>query len=126
MLFLLENNATTAEFFGEVVYQQNVKSKSKQQTLDIMQAQDFFRLLAEAGIRKKNNVHENLKTFLQLSPSFPDLIVLKSIKKTLEQMAENEEFMDAIRQDIMYGEDPAMEGMDDEEREAYLQEMAEM
>jgi len=26
----------------------------------------------------------------------------------------------------MYGEDPAMEGMDDEEREAYLQEMAEI
>ena len=74
-----------------------MKSKSKQQTLDIMKAQDFFRLLAEAGIRKKNNVHENLMTFLQLSPSFPDLIVLKSIKKTLEQMAENEEFMDAIR-----------------------------
>lgn len=39
-------------------------------------------------------------------------------------MAENEEFMDAIREDIMYGEDPAMEGMDAEEREAYMQEMA--
>jgi hypothetical protein len=26
--------------------------------------------------------------------------VLKSIRKTLEQMAENEEFMDAIREDI--------------------------
>jgi hypothetical protein len=51
-------------------------------------------------------------------------MVLKSIKKTLEQMAENEEFMDAIREDIMYGEDPAMEGMDAEEREAYMQEMA--
>jgi hypothetical protein len=28
-------------------------------------------------------------------------LVLKSIRKTLEQMAENEEFMDAIREDIM-------------------------
>jgi hypothetical protein len=61
-----------------------------------MKAEDFFRLLAEAGIRKKNNVHENLKNFLQLSPSFADLIVLKSVKKTLEQMADNEEFMNAI------------------------------
>lgn len=41
-------------------------------------------------------------------------------------MAENEEFMDAIREDIMYGEDPAMEGMDAEEREAYMQEMNEL
>lgn len=82
--------------------------------------------MSERGIRKKNNEHTNLKNFLQLSPSFPELIVLKSIKKTLEQMAENEEFMDAIREDIMYGEDPAMEGMDADEREAYMQEMQEL
>ncbi len=123
MLYLLENNMTTAEFFRAVVYEQNVKSKTKQQTLDIMRAEDFFRVLHEKGIRKKNNEHANLKVFLQLSPSFPDLLVLKSIKKTLEQMAENEEFMDAIREDIMYGDDPALEGMDAQEREAYLEEM---
>jgi hypothetical protein len=124
MLYLLENNMTTADFFQSVVYQQNVKSKTKQQTLDILKSADFFRLLAERGIRKKDNEHLNLKQFLQLSPSFPDLMVLKSIKKTLEQMAENEEFMDAIREDIMYEEDPAMEGMNADEREAYMQEMA--
>ena len=49
-----------------------------------MKSQDFFRLLCERGIRKKNNEHTNLKNFLQLSPSFPELMVLKSIKKTLE------------------------------------------
>jgi threonine synthase len=101
MLFLLENNLTTAEFFEPVVYQQNVKSKSKQQTLDILKAEDFFRLLHEAGIREKATEHANLKQFLQLSPQFPDLLVLKSIRKTMEQMAENEEFMEAIREDIM-------------------------
>jgi hypothetical protein len=45
MLFLLENNLTTAEFFQEVIYQQNVKSKAKQQTLDIIKSEDFFRVL---------------------------------------------------------------------------------
>ncbi len=29
MLFLLENNLTTADFFQDVIYQQNVKSKTK-------------------------------------------------------------------------------------------------
>ena len=101
MLFLLENNMTTAEFFEPVIYQQNVKSKSKQQTLDILKSEDFFRLLKERGIRKKDTEHLNLKEFLQLSPSFADLLVLKSIRKTLEQMAENDEFMEAIREDIM-------------------------
>lgn len=84
MLFLLENNMTTAEFFEPVIYQQNVKSKTKQQTLDILKSEDFFRLLQERGIRKKATEHQNLKEFLQLSPAFPDLLVLKSIRKTLE------------------------------------------
>jgi len=64
MLFLLENNMTTAEFFAPVVYQQNIKSKSKTQTLDILKAEDFFRLLQERGIRKKDSEHQNLKEFL--------------------------------------------------------------
>lgn len=59
----------------------------------------------ERGIRKKNTEHQNLKDFLKLSPSFPDLIVLKSVRKTLEQMAENEDFMEAIREDIMAAQD---------------------
>lgn len=54
MLFLLENNITTAQFFEECTYQQNVKSKNKQQTLEILKAEDFFRVLQERGIRKKN------------------------------------------------------------------------
>ena len=45
MLYLLEQNMSTAEFFADVIYQQNVKSKTKQQTLDIMNAEDFFRVL---------------------------------------------------------------------------------
>lgn len=113
MLFLLENNMTTAEFFEPVIYQQNVKSKSKQQTLDILKAKDFFGLLCERGIRKKPTEHDNLKEFLQLSPSFPDLLVLKSIRKTLEQMAENDDFMEAIREDIMAANEGAGQDGDD-------------
>ena len=74
-----------------------------------MKAEDFFRVLHERGIRKKNAEHANLKEFLQLSANHPHLLVLKSIKRTLEQMAENERFMDAIREDIMKGEEQARE-----------------
>lgn len=91
-----------------------------------MKAENFFGLLYERGIRKKNTPHENLQDFLKLSPSFPDLIVLKSIKRTLEQMAENEEFMDAIREDIMMADEQALQNMDPDEREAYLAELAAM
>jgi hypothetical protein len=34
-------------------------------------------------------------------------VVVKNIKKTLEQMAENEAFMEAIREDVMAGEEEA-------------------
>lgn len=110
---------STAEFFQDVIYQQNVKSKTKQQTLEIMNSQDFFRIMCEKGIRKKAAEHQNLKDFLQLSPNFPDLIVVKNIKKTLEQMADNEAFMEAIREDVMAGEEMAQEDqamMDKESR----------
>ena len=110
---------STADFFADVIYQQNVKSKTKQQTLDIMNAQDFFRVLQEKGIRKRATDHANLKEFLQLSPSFPDLIVVKNIKRTLEQMAENEAFMEAIREDVMAGEEEAQQ-----EAERMAQEQA--
>ena len=55
---------STAEFFQDVIYQQNVKSKTKQQTLEIMNSQDFFRIMCEKGIRKKAAEHQNLKDFL--------------------------------------------------------------
>lgn len=41
-------------------------------------------------------------------------------------MAENEEFMDAIREDIMLADEHALQQMDPDEREAYLAELAAM
>ena len=111
MLFLLENEMTTAQFFEQVVKPQKVQSgKGKTITLDVLRAKDFFRLLQERGIRKKDTEHGNLKEFLQLSPQYPDLLVLKNIRKTLEQMAENDEFMEAIREDLMMAQQDAEGG----------------
>jgi hypothetical protein len=64
MLFLLENNMTTVQFFEPAIYQQNVKAKNKQITLDVIKTDDFFTLLKERGIRKKDKEHTNLKDFL--------------------------------------------------------------
>ena len=83
-----------------------------------MKAEDFFRVLYERGIRNKDAEHQNLKEFLQLSTSHPHLLVLKSIKRTLEQMAENERFMEAIREDILKGEEKAREEAERAEEEA--------
>ena len=72
--------------------------------------------------------HANLSSFLQLSPGYPNLIVLKSVKRTLEEMAANDEFMDAIREDMEYGQEQELDeeelaAMDSVDREQYLNEM---
>lgn len=102
MFMLLEADLTVEELFKEVIYTQTVKTKVKQQRIDLMNVEDFFRVLREQGIMREDGpkTHENLQEFLHLSSQFPDLVVVKLIRKTLEQMADNEQFMDAIRQDL--------------------------
>lgn len=96
MVELLQTNKTTQEFFHEVAFEQNVKTKTKHFTMTFIKSEDFFRVLAEKGIRSKDKEHPNLREFLQLNAENPNLLLLKNIRKTLEQMSENEEFMAAI------------------------------
>ena len=70
-----------------------VKTKTKQNVVEIVNSQDFFDMLQARGIRKKNNEHDNLKKFLQLDPNYPNLLMLKKIAKSLDEMAKNEELM---------------------------------
>lgn len=86
MLYCIKNGITAHKVFEEVLFLQNIKSKSKHQTVEIMKAADFYKTLAENHIRQSEDPHDNLQDFLQLSPNFPELLTLKAIKKTLEAM----------------------------------------
>ena len=112
MLYLLENEITTQEFFQDVIIEQQVRSKTKQQKLAIIKAEDFYKILQETGIRKKDTEHSNLTKFLQLSTNHAEMLLIKNIRRTLEQMAENEAFMDAIREDIMMDDEQQMDEAD--------------
>jgi hypothetical protein len=75
------------DVFEGVVYDQNIKSKSgNAQVVQIMKADDFYRVLYESEIRPADTPHDNLQEFLQLSPSYPELLALKSVRRTLEAM----------------------------------------
>jgi len=89
--------------FEDVTFMQNINTsgKKKQTTIEIMKAADFYRILNDCQIRIGEDPHKNLQEFLQLSVTHPDLIMLKAIRKTLEAMQENEEFMHAIEDDLM-------------------------
>ena len=87
MVNLLQLNMTTHEFFREVCFEQKIQTKTKQFSLMLIRSEDFFRVLQERGIRKKNNEHANLREFLQLNNDNSDLLLLKNVKKTLELMS---------------------------------------
>lgn len=96
MLALMELNVSLYDFFDGAIYEQLVKTKTKQNVVEIIAAKDFFELLQKRGVRKNPAVHENLQKFLQLDPNYPHLIMLKKVAKALDEMAKNEELMEGI------------------------------
>lgn len=64
--------------------------------MQFINSDDFFRVLHENQLRSRATEHPNLREFLQLNAENPNLLLLKNIRKTLEQMSENEAFMNAI------------------------------
>jgi hypothetical protein len=64
MLALMELNVSLYDFFDGAIYEQLVKTKTKQNTVEIIAAKDFFELLQRRGVRKNPTAHENLQKFL--------------------------------------------------------------
>jgi hypothetical protein len=66
LIFLESESMTVANFFADVKYEQQVKTKKKQSTVDIVPAEDFFRLMEENyEIISDVNLTEDVKDELQ-------------------------------------------------------------
>ena len=75
------------EFFGQAIYKQLVKTKKKENNVDIMQTKDFYLKLKLAGIRKTVKEVENLNKFLCLDSKYSNLMQVKRVVKALEEVA---------------------------------------
>jgi hypothetical protein len=64
MIALMELNVSLYDFFDGVIYEQLVKTKTKQNTVEIMNAKDFYSHLEKSGVRKSSKEHDNLTKFL--------------------------------------------------------------
>ncbi len=106
LLALIELNISVYDFFDGAIYEQQVKTKTKQNQVEIIDAKDFFGLLQARGVRKNNTPIENLQKFLQIDPSYSHLLMIKKLVKALDEMTKNEELM---------GQLLAPEGEEDEE-----------
>lgn len=105
MVSLLQAEQTTKDFFQDVIFEQNVKTKKKQFSMQFIKTDDFWKVLQEQGIRSKSDEHVNLREFLQLNKENPGLILLKNVRKTLELLAEDEQIMDSIQNEIIAKEE---------------------
>jgi len=97
MLALIELEVSLYDFFDGAIYEQMVKTKTKENKIELINSKDFFEYLQKRGVRKKANEHENLKKFLQLDNNYPHLLQFKRLVKALDEMAKNEDLMAEIQ-----------------------------
>ena len=74
--------------FKEHSYEQVVKTKKKENTIEIIKADDFFKDLSNNGMALyiSNMVKNDLQEFLCLDSSYKDLIFLKKVAKSTNEM----------------------------------------
>lgn len=78
------------EFFGPAIYKQLVKTKTRENNVDILQTKDFYLRIKIAGLRKTVKEVDNLNKFLCLDAKFPQLLQVKKVVKALEEVAQGE------------------------------------
>ncbi|CDW75040.1 UNKNOWN [Stylonychia lemnae] len=122
ILALMELNVSLYDFFGGAIYEQQVKTKSKQNIVELINAKDFFRYLRDQGVRKRDTPHQNLQLFLCLDPNYSHLLMLKKIARALDNMAKNEEIMANILADVDNGDLEAAVHPENEIQQQQLQQ----
>ena len=75
-IHLLVENKSVQELFSEVIRKRNVLGKPQ----DTIEAEDFFLVLFESGIRSRTAQDKNLKAFLSASEEEEDIFLFDRIK----------------------------------------------
>lgn len=92
VIFLESESMTAANFFQEVKYEQMIKTKkNKQSSVDIVPADDFFRLMEEnyeivSDVNLTEEVKKELQEILWLDANYKELLFMKKIDKALNEI----------------------------------------
>lgn len=86
------------DLLDERSYEQPVKTKKKENVVEIIKSDDFFALLNEVGLLQNfsNSIQSELEEFLCLDPQYKDLIMIKKVVKTSEHLLRNEDYCTQI------------------------------
>ncbi len=89
--YIMKAKVPLYELFGEAIYQQEVQMDSDHMVVDLINSGDFFSVLGKIGINSEEKEHDNLKAFLCIDPEYTDKLVVRKVKKAIEEFATNEE-----------------------------------
>ena len=88
--YMVNSKIALYKVFGDTIYTQDIQIDTKKLKIDLINSEDFFNTLNGIGISMEEKEHENLKTFLCIDPEYPDKLVVKKLKRTVEEFATNE------------------------------------
>ncbi|CAI2363378.1 unnamed protein product [Moneuplotes crassus] len=125
--FLIRNDLSTYTYFGNKIYQQLVKSKSKESTVELIAAKDFFDVLQQEVVTEEfletiddskpllkegdayQTVKEDLMDILSIDANYKDLIFMKKLTKFIEEVSQNDNLKERALNYISNTEESAEE-----------------
>lgn len=75
--------------FKDSLKRVNVHTQAKEESVYLINNEDFFKKLVLIGVRKSSKLHENLNQFLTVDNQYQYLILFKKLIKTVEVFHEN-------------------------------------
>ena len=95
LLFALTEYITSSKvalynLFGDYIYQQDVEVDDQPLKIELINSEDFFDVMAKIGIGMDEKEHENLKEFLCIDQEYSDKLMVKKVKKAIEEFAVND------------------------------------
>jgi len=98
--YLLNTDTSVYEFFGNLIYNQIVRTKNKQSNIEIISSKDFFEKVNTPSIDSQmssylsTHVIDELTEHLCLDLNYKQLFLVKKVIKILEELSHNEEMRD--------------------------------
>ena len=78
------------KIFGEKIYTQEIQTELGNETVEILNSDDFFDLLEEIGVGMEDKHHENLQNFLCIDTEYKDKFMVAKIERIIGEFNTNE------------------------------------